>query len=80
VTSITRISKGSAAFELGRNAMNLSVYRERALPLLADLVTEAKCFHMIHGDLDEAVEAIRLVTSPDQTEKTPTNFDARSPA
>lgn len=84
-TSITPISSGSASLELGQNAMNLSVYRERALTLLSDLVLGAKCYRMIHGNLQEAVEAVRRVTgsdldSPNQHEKTPSSFEARSPS
>jgi hypothetical protein len=84
-TSITPISLGSAAMELGRNAMNLSVYRERALTLLSDLASGAVGYRMIHGNLYEAVEAIRRVTGSDldwpiQVEKTPSSLEAKSPS
>jgi hypothetical protein len=81
-TTITPISRGNAALELGRNAMNLGVYRERALPLLSDLVLGAACYQMVHGSLAEAVVAICGVTGsrpPDQLEKTPSSLEAKSP-
>lgn len=79
-TRLTPISRGSAALELGWNAMNLVVYRKRALPLLSDLVMGAECYRLIHSNLAEAVEAIsQVTTSHAHAEKRSTSLEAKSP-
>jgi hypothetical protein len=57
-TELFPISKGEAAVELGRNALSLSRYRGRALPLLSDLVQSASTYRLLSGDLKDAVETV----------------------
>ena len=57
-TELSAVSKGEAAVELGRNALSLSRYRGRALPLLSDVVRSASTYRLLSGDLDDAVETV----------------------
>jgi hypothetical protein len=57
-TEVVPMTPAEAAVELGRNALNLSLYGSRALPALADVVRHARCFRMVSGDLSEAVAAV----------------------
>jgi len=55
------ITPGAAALELGRNAMNLTVYGARALPVLADIIRHAVAVEMEFADLNDALPAIQAV-------------------
>jgi hypothetical protein len=57
-TELFPVSKGEAAVELGRNALSLSRYRGRALPLLSDLVQSASTYRLLSGDLEDAVKTV----------------------
>jgi hypothetical protein len=57
-TEMVPVSKGQAAVELGRNAISMSRYRGRALPLLSDLVKSASTHRLTSGDLEDAVGAV----------------------
>jgi len=57
-TVMTPISRAQAVMELGRNAINLSLYGGRALGLLRAVVANARCFRLVSGDVPSAVEAI----------------------
>jgi hypothetical protein len=59
---LTPISRGEAALELGRNAMNISTYRARMLPLLADVVRGARTYSLVSGELQEAVRTVAELT------------------
>ena len=64
-TEVVPISPAEAAVELGRNALNLSLYRARSLPVLVDLVRGARSYRLVSGSLDEAVQAVKgLVAAP----------------
>lgn len=60
--SVTPMSQAEATVELARCALNLAVYKARALPLLADLSRGARRYRLRSGDLREAVEAIAGLT------------------
>ncbi len=64
-TRLTAISPAAAVTELARNAVNLGVYRERALQLLAEVVRGARSYRLVSGDLGEAVAAITDLTGGD---------------
>lgn len=59
------MTRGTAALELGRNAMSLNRYGSRAMPLLRDLVRNADCYRIAFGELKPAVSAIRHLTGMD---------------
>ncbi|MGH2572302.1 MAG: hypothetical protein ACRDGU_02240 [Actinomycetota bacterium] len=59
---VTPMSRAEASVELARCALNLRVYRERALPLLADVSRGARAYRLRLGDLREAVEAVAGIT------------------
>lgn len=61
-TGVTPMSAGGAAYELARNSLNISMYRSRALPLLAGVVRGARTFRLVSGDLDESVAAVTALT------------------
>jgi hypothetical protein len=61
-TQITPLTPAQGAMELLNNALNLPRYGSRALPLVADVVRRARNYHLVSGDLDEAVQAITDVT------------------
>ena len=56
---LTPMTPGEAAVELGRNALNLSLYRSRALPVLADVVGGARSYRLVSGNLGEAVAVVQ---------------------
>ena len=63
-TEVVPMSRAESAVELGRNALNLSLYGSRALPALADVVRGARGYRLVSGDLNQAVAAVtRLVRS-----------------
>lgn len=57
-TELVPISRAAAVLELGSSSMGLRHYRERALPLLADLATGAACYRLRSGRLADAVRAV----------------------
>lgn len=57
-TELSPITAAAAVVELGRNAINLSLYGGRAVTLLADVVRGARAYQLESGDLDEAVRAV----------------------
>jgi hypothetical protein len=59
---LTPISRAKAALELGRNTMNISTYRARMLPILADVVKGARTYSLVSGDLKEAVRIVADIT------------------
>lgn len=56
------ITPGEAAIALGGNAMNLTIYGARALPVVRDVVRRAVCVEMNYSDLRDAVQAAETVT------------------
>jgi hypothetical protein len=63
VTELTPLTTAQGAMELLTNSLNLLRYRSRALPLVADVARGARCYRMISGDLNEAVQAIIDLTA-----------------
>ncbi|MGH2704418.1 MAG: hypothetical protein ACRDJ4_04785 [Actinomycetota bacterium] len=62
-TTLSPLTPGAATIEVGRNTLNMnSCYRERALPLLADLARAARSYRLVSGKLEEAVEAVASLT------------------
>lgn len=61
-TELVPISRGMAVHELMSNAFNLSMYRGRALALLADSLRSSHGYRLITGDLSEAVHAVASMT------------------
>lgn len=62
-TELTPLTPAQGAMALLTNSLNLPRYRSRALPLVADVARRARCYRMVSGDLDEAVQAIIDLTS-----------------
>lgn len=67
--SVTPMSPAEATVELARCALNLGVYKARALPLLAEVSRGAQGYRLRSGDLREAVQAIARITN--STVRTP---------
>ena len=57
-TEVVPMTPAEAAVELGRNALNLSLYRVRSLPVLVDVVRGARSYRLVSSDLKEAVETV----------------------
>ncbi len=62
-TRVTPLTPAQGAMVLLANTLNLPRYRSRALPLVADVARGARSYRLVSGDLDEAVRAIRELTS-----------------
>jgi hypothetical protein len=56
------MSTAETTVELARCALNLGVYRARALPLLADVAREARAYRLISGDIGDAVKTVAELT------------------
>jgi hypothetical protein len=65
-TQVIPISAADATVEAVHSVMNLSLYRERALLLLAEVVGKARRFRLEGGDLDSTVEAVMELTHSGQ--------------
>jgi hypothetical protein len=61
-THLTPISAADATVEALHSVMNISLYRERALLLLAEVVGKARSFRLEGDDLDSAVQAVMELT------------------
>ena len=61
-TELTPISPAQAAVELLTHAINLTRYRSRAIPLVAEVARRAQRYRLVSGNLDEAVQAIVELT------------------
>jgi hypothetical protein len=61
-TEITRVTPAEGAMDLLNNSLNFPRYRSRALPLVADIVREARSYHLVSGRIEEAVRAITELT------------------
>lgn len=57
-TEVTPITPAEGAFELAQNALNLSMWEGRAIPLLADVARGARTYRLVSGDLQDAVRTI----------------------
>lgn len=57
-TRLTRASPAAAAFDLATHALNMGLYGARALPLVAEVARRARAYHLVSGDLDEAVKTV----------------------
>ncbi|MGH2595261.1 MAG: hypothetical protein ACRDH7_04780 [Actinomycetota bacterium] len=57
-TSLTPITSAAGIVELGRNALNLSIYGSRGLTLLADVASGASHFTLVSRTLEEALQAV----------------------
>jgi hypothetical protein len=66
-TQLATMTQGEAAVALMENAINLPVYRGRALTLIGDILRDATCYRMVVGDLREAVEVVKEITRTPQT-------------
>jgi len=66
-TEVTPMTPAEAVVELGRNALNLSVYGSRALPVFGDVARGARSYRMVSGDLDDAVRTVRALTGTPAT-------------
>jgi hypothetical protein len=67
-TEVSRITPAEGAFELAQHALNISMWEDRALPLLADVARRAQSYRLVSGHLGEAVRAIAELahrTKPD---------------
>jgi hypothetical protein len=63
-TDLVPISRASGLVELGHNALNLALYRSRAITLLARVISRTRCYRLDYGDLDEAIRAIERLSRP----------------
>lgn len=61
-TTLTSISPAAGIVELTRNALNMSLYGTRALPLLSDVARGARHYTLVSAGLDEAVAAVVELT------------------
>jgi hypothetical protein len=61
-TRVTALSPGETVKELWINAMNLDAYGARALPILANVASEAKGYRLLSGDLGESIRAVKRLT------------------
>ena len=61
-TAVTAMGAAETTVELARCALNLGVYRARALPLLADVAREARAYRLISGDIGDAVRTVAELT------------------
>lgn len=61
-TRITPLSQAETAKELWAHGINRSVLKARVLPILADVVRQARGYRLVSGDLGEAVKAVREAT------------------
>jgi hypothetical protein len=64
-TELIELSAAEGVFELGRRAINLSLYGARALPLLADVARGARSFRLVSSDLAEAVDTLLALVGGD---------------
>jgi hypothetical protein len=67
-TEVSQITPAEGAFELAQHALNISMWEDRALPLLADVARRAQSYRLVSGHLGEAVRAIAELahrTKPD---------------
>jgi hypothetical protein len=61
-TSITPLTRAEGVMELATNAINLSLYGGQALHVLEGLVSRARCFRLVSGDLPSSVQALTELT------------------
>ncbi|MGH2554719.1 MAG: hypothetical protein ACRDHO_03260 [Actinomycetota bacterium] len=61
-TSLTPVTRAEGVMELATNAINLSLYGGRALHVLEGLVSRARCFRLVSGDLPSSVQALTELT------------------
>ena len=64
-TEVTPMRRAEAVVELGQNLMNLQAYSAPVLPLLTEIVSRARCFRMVSGDLGDAVRAVSELAAAD---------------
>jgi hypothetical protein len=60
--AMTPMSPAECAVELARCALNLPVYKARALPLLAGVARGARAYRLVSGNITEAVRAVGELT------------------
>lgn len=61
-TAVEAMTAAQTVVELGRNNMNLSIYRRRVFPLLGDIARRATAYRLVSGSLDEAVQLVAELT------------------
>jgi hypothetical protein len=59
---ITPMSPAEATVELARCALNLPIYRSRALPLLGEVARGARAYRLLSGDIGDSVRAVAELT------------------
>lgn len=56
---LTPMTRAEAAYELARQCFNFSAYRERALPVLANMVRGAECFRLRMSELAATCDLVQ---------------------
>jgi hypothetical protein len=75
-TQVSQITPAEGAFELAQHALNMSMWEDRALPLLADVARGAQSYRLVSGNLGEAVRAITGLAGEVKTAKSDTRGTA----
>jgi len=68
-TELKEISSGKAMFKIIRESFNFHKFREKGIDIAYNLIERAECFKLTVNDLNEAVEIISDLFSPDTKAK-----------
>jgi hypothetical protein len=60
-TELRSLSPAQACLRLGRQVINFDLWKRRALPILARIAGEARCYELTSSDPDEAADAVVAV-------------------
>ncbi len=72
-TELKRISKGKAIFEIIKESFNIHKFRDRGVDIVHRLVKNAECYQLAVNNLNEAVEIISDLFSPQRHKKLATD-------